>query len=97
MVLIGHFQNTSELDPAMIGGLILLAEMALHHRADFQRPDLSFMEILASYVSTLVSSSLMFQKMNHERDIAEKMAKFMAGREVRMRELKDKLEKAGGL
>lgn len=62
----------------------------LHGR--FAQVDLDFLGLLASYVASLVDSAQSFQAVSAEREKAERMLKLMVGREIRMRELKNRLD-----
>jgi putative methionine-R-sulfoxide reductase with GAF domain len=57
----------------------------------FADSDLDFLGMLGGYIAALVDSSQSFQAVSAEREKAERMLKLMVGREIRMRELKNKL------
>lgn len=65
-------------------------------KGDFTSADLSFFELLGSYIAMLIDSSLLFRTMTEERKKAEQMSKLLVGRELKMRELKDKLRGGDG-
>lgn len=69
-------------------GVIGVAFVANKRRGGFGEDDLSYFEMLAGYISTLVDSAELFQRVVNEQRTVEKMARLMVGRELRMRELK---------
>ena len=58
---------------------------------DFEPVDVSYFELLAGFIAALVDSSDSYRKMTIERKNAEHLAKLLVGRELKMRELKEKL------
>ncbi len=58
---------------------------------DFEPADVSYFELLAGFIAALVDSSDSYRKMTIERKNAEHLAKLLVGRELKMRELKEKL------
>jgi len=72
---------------ASIGVLCLVNRRA----SPFTDEDVHYCELLAGFVATLMNAALLFQKTLEERKTVERMAKLMVGREVKMRELKGRI------
>lgn len=68
---------------------------ANRREGDFKPADVGYFELLAGFIATLVDSSDSYRKMTVERENAEHLAKLLVGRELKMRELKEKLRDHG--
>jgi hypothetical protein len=71
-------------------GAAFVANKAL---GQFAASDLDFLGVLGGYVAALVDSAQSFQVVSEEREKAERMLKLMVSREIRMRELKNKIDR----
>ncbi len=69
-------------------GIVGVAFVANKRGLEFNQDDLSYFDMLAGYISTLVDSAELFQRAVTEQHTVEKMARLMVGREVKMREMK---------
>jgi GAF domain-containing protein len=76
-----------------------LGLLALANRRDrpFTKEDLDFCQLLAGFVAALIDSSSSLQKVQEERRNVERMMRLLVGRELRMRELKERLRDVGPL
>lgn len=73
---------------ASIGLLCLV-----NRRSDrFADEDISYCELLAGFVATLLNAAILFQRTLEERRNVERMARLMVGREIKMRELKGRIK-----
>ena len=72
---------------ASIGVLCLVNRRS----STFAGEDVNYCELLAGFVATLMNAALLFQKTLAERQTVERMAKLMVGREIKMRELKERM------
>lgn len=99
---IGHFPLK---DPRLKMANLMLAPLrgraaaigvlfvANKRQGDFTKMELDFLEVLGGYIAMLIDSSLLFHRLSDERQAAERVTKLLVGRELKMREMKEKLSR----
>ncbi len=58
----------------------------------FADEDVNYCELLAGFVATLLNAAMLFERTLEERRTVERMARLMVGREIKMRELKGRIQ-----
>jgi K+-sensing histidine kinase KdpD len=74
-------------------GVIFVAEKT----GGFIDAETSFLDLLGGYIAALIDSSMLFQHLNDERQDADRMTRLLVGRELKMKDLKDRLARHEGL
>lgn len=92
-----HSRNMLITPLRVRAGSIGVLFVANKREGDFNKTESEFMEMLGGYVATLIDSSMMFKTVLAERQTADRMTKLLVGRELKMKELKQKLMENKGL